>query len=197
MPPLEVPGAGGLGVFTVNAERTEMSYEFTFTGPFTSVPQQVHIHLAPIGFNGPPVFFLCATDQMAPVPAPPGTRACPGIEGGRLRGRLRAADFMAQPDAGAATFRGALDMIIGGGGYLNIHTAENPEGEARGQMGQIGLGAILANRDDVPPLLVASEASGLAMLSMPPERRAISYEITLQGPFAGRWRSCAIARSPT
>lgn len=28
--------------------------------------------------------------------------------GGRLRGRLRAADFMAQPDAGAATFRGGF-----------------------------------------------------------------------------------------
>ncbi len=38
VPPLEVSGAGGLGVFTVNAERTEMSYEFTFTGTFTSVP---------------------------------------------------------------------------------------------------------------------------------------------------------------
>ncbi len=182
VPSLDGPGGGGLGVFTINAERTAITYDFRFTGPFTSAPQQTQIHLAPIGVNGPPVFFVCETDQITPMPAPPGTPTCPGMEGGRLQGILRETDLIPQPNAGAATFQEALNVIISGGGYLNIRTFNHPSGEARGQMGQIGLGAILSSE---PSSMMRREVNGLAKVSMPPERRAISYELTLEGPLTG------------
>ncbi len=175
--------AGGTGTLTINAARTEIAYDLTFTGPFTGEPQQAHIHLAPIGANGPVVFFLCSADPTAPAPAP--IQACPGMMGGTLQGTLTAADFIPRPEAGAAMLPEALEAIISGNAYINLHTPANPGGETRGQLGQVDLGAILSSAAEVPPVMVPSEAMGTATVTLPPERGAITYEVTLNGPFTG------------
>ncbi len=186
VPPVVVPSlANGAGLFTVNAEKTEITYDFTYNGPFSSPPQQVHLHVGRIGRTGPVIFFICASDRMTPAPAPDGVQACPGIAGGRLQGTLTEADFMPQIDAGVETFAQAIDTLVSGNGYLNLHTPMNPSGEVRGQVGEIGLGAFLSSAAEVPPVEVPSEATGSATVTMPPERMAISYALTLDGALTG------------
>ena len=48
--------------------------------------------------------------------------------------RLREADFVARPAQGINTFDDALQAIVLGNTYVNIHTTQNPGGEIRGQL---------------------------------------------------------------
>lgn len=186
VPPVTVPSmASGAGIFTVNAERTEISYNFNFTGPFTSEPQQAHLHIGAIGDTGPVVFFLCATDTMTPAPAPAGIQACPSMAGGNLQGTLTEMDLIPQAAVGVETFEQALAAIIGGNAYLNLHTPSNPSGEVRGQLGEVGLGALLSSAAEVPPVMTPSDATGIGTVTMPPERGAITFSLNFTGPFTG------------
>jgi hypothetical protein len=48
--------------------------------------------------------------------------------------RLSERDFVARPAQGISTFDDALQAIVLGNAYVNIHTTQNPGGEIRGQL---------------------------------------------------------------
>ncbi len=81
-------------------------------------PLAAHIHLGPIGVNGPVIFGLYSLADGA-LPA-------------TLTKTLTAADLM--PTAGASTFSEATAAIAAGGTYVNVHTQANQGGEIRGQV---------------------------------------------------------------
>ena len=83
---------------------------------------QAHIHVGPAGTNGGVVAFLYG-------PAPVAGRTA----GVLATGTITAADLIG-PMAGAS-LDDLLDAIRSGNAYVNVHTATNPGGEIRGQIG--------------------------------------------------------------
>ena len=73
---------------------------------------------------------------------------------------VTAADLQPQPAAGVTTFADAVQAILSGRTYINVHTQQNPNGEIRGQLGPISLRAVLSGDNEVPP--VTSPAAGNA-----------------------------------
>ena len=80
-----------------------------------------HIHVGPKGVSGPVV-----------IDFPIGR----GITGDTtLNFRVHdGAAFHARPEIGINTFADALQAIVGGNAYVNVHTTANPGGEIRGQV---------------------------------------------------------------
>jgi hypothetical protein len=150
----EVPpvasGATGDGTVSISADRSSIDFSLTVTGAFTSALQQAHIHVGGVGVNGPVILFLCSDLPDAPA----GVQSCVstlGAAGGQLSGTLTAADLVAQP--GAATFDEAINAMIAGNTYMNVHTANNTGGEIRGQLGVIvtAAGATVRYVDNTNP----------------------------------------------
>lgn len=110
----------GSGSATVdwNAATDTFSYVLTWTG-LTGSATMAHIHIGAPGVNGPVVipFF---------------TTVMPAADS--LSGTLTAADFSADPTDGVNTIADVATAIEDGDAYVNIHTAEYPGGEIRGQL---------------------------------------------------------------
>ncbi len=83
---------------------------------------QAHIHLGLPNMNGPVVAFLYG-------PSDPSDR----VDGRLARGVLTAADLVGGPFED--DFAGFLEALGRGELYVNVHTAEFPGGEIRGQIG--------------------------------------------------------------
>ncbi|MDI6771611.1 MAG: CHRD domain-containing protein [bacterium] len=84
-----------------------------------------HIHIAPLGVNGPIVVWL--------YPSAPPARPIPGVFSGLLGEGTIAAANLTGPLAGQPL--SALPSAIeAGNAYVNIHTARFPGGEIRGQI---------------------------------------------------------------
>lgn len=84
-----------------------------------------HIHLAPAGANGPVVAWL--------YPGSPPPEPIPGRFNGVLAEGVITSDDLVGPLAGA-TLDDLLDEIRAGNTYVNVHTAQYPAGEVRGQI---------------------------------------------------------------
>ena len=84
-----------------------------------------HLHLAPAGENGPVVAFLFTDEDRA-------QRIRRDGRGSRLTGRIETADLVG-PLQGQPLDR-LIAEIEAGNVYINIHTAENPGGQIRGQL---------------------------------------------------------------
>ena len=80
-----------------------------------------HIHIGPSGIAGPVV-----------VNFPPGLVGRTGDFA--MSFRLGERDFVARPAIGINTFDDAIQAIVTGNSYVNIHTTQNPGGEIRGQL---------------------------------------------------------------
>jgi len=124
--------ATGTLSLTINAARTQIDYQLNTVGPFTSNVTVAHIHIGPIGTNGPIVLFFCTNQTPLPtgVPAP---QACP-TTGGSITGTLTSADFIAAAGVGVTTFADAVAHVLSGDAYANVHTVNFPSGEIRGQI---------------------------------------------------------------
>ena len=109
-----------------------------------------HIHEGAAGVNGPIIVEL--------VQGPPGTWTVP--EGATL-GAAQVASFKA------------------GNLYVNVHTAANPTGETRGQIGRQVWFATLTGAQEVPAN--ASEASGTGRFVFDPETRTMSGTVVSTG----------------
>ena len=86
---------------------------------------QAHIHLGPIGVNGPVVVWL--------YPSAPPAVLIPG----RFSGVLAEGDITAANLVGLLAGQQLSDLIDemeAGNAYVNIHTTQNPTGEIRGQI---------------------------------------------------------------
>jgi hypothetical protein len=111
VPPVTT-SATGTSVAVVNATRTEIAVTVNATG-FTTAITAAHIHSGPPGVAGPILFDL----SLGPFTSP-------------LQKTLTAADLK----QGQGTFVQAVDLLLSGGTYVNVHTTAYPNGEIRGQL---------------------------------------------------------------
>jgi hypothetical protein len=110
----------------VNEGAQTISFKLNFSN-LSSDASSVTINFAQRGVNGGIVVFLCGGGSAA---------ACPSGTSGTLTGTITAPDVVAVTDQGVAagSFQDLIDIIASGNGYLNISTADFPNGELRGQV---------------------------------------------------------------
>ena len=143
----EVPsvstGATGSLKATISKDEQSIEYELTFTGLQSPVTQS-HIHIAQPDVNGGIVIWFCQT-AAALDPVNTATQQCP-VNGGTIVGTIRPSDIRVQAAQGLPTALSASDKfdrvvaaIRSGNAYANVHTAQSPGGEIRGQI-QVGGG---------------------------------------------------------
>jgi hypothetical protein len=117
-----------------------ITYTLTYTGPFSSAVQQAHIHFGKSRDSGGIIVWLC---QTAAKPSPVGsltpfctnTTPGPGVTV-TVTGTITSADVIAVTgqNVTAGDFDAVEDAITSHTAYANIHTANFPGGEIRGQV---------------------------------------------------------------
>ena len=113
-------GMVGTAEVSVDVENQEVAITLTVFNAPTAVTAG-HIHIGPAGIAGPVVLNF------------------PAALGGRtgdfaMTFRLGERSFVARPAQGINTMADALQAIVLGNAYVNIHTTQNPGGEIRGQL---------------------------------------------------------------
>jgi YVTN family beta-propeller protein len=136
VPPVTTTAAVGTVTLTINRDRTQIDFVLEVTTSIDNI-RESHIHIAPIGANGPIVLDFCTTSLVtapAGVPLPP---TCPSAPF-RITGSLTAANLRpssaAIVGAGVNNFADAVAHILSGNAYANLHTTAFPGGEIRGQI---------------------------------------------------------------
>lgn len=122
----EVPAvtSTGKGLFTaaLSADMTVLTFTESVSG--IDPPSRItasHIHVGPVGVNGPIILFLF-------------NRATEGTFVSPKTGTLTAANLIPRPAQGINNFADAINVMLAGGAYVNVHTDQNPGGEIRGQI---------------------------------------------------------------
>lgn len=115
--------ASGQAIFQLNKEGSELSYKLIIDS--IENVKASHIHLAPVGQNGPVVAFLYPTLSSPVVP--------PGMTSGILAEGIITNDNLIGPMAGM-TLMDLVDAFYADGAYVNVHTSQHPGGEIRGQI---------------------------------------------------------------
>jgi hypothetical protein len=113
-PPVNT-AATGTATFINNG--SSVAYTFTASG-LSGNPTAAHIHFGAVGIKGPVVVPLT-------VAAGPATGSATGT-----------GSFDTAAVTGGFTVNDVLVTIRNGGAYINVHTAQNPGGEIRGQIGR-------------------------------------------------------------
>jgi hypothetical protein len=110
---------GASGSATLNIEGAEITVTLTvFNLP--SATTAAHIHVGPRGIAGPVVIDFPITT---------------GVTGDLEQTfRLRASAFRSRPEIGIVTFADAIQAILTGNAYVNVHTVAHGAGEIRGQL---------------------------------------------------------------
>ena len=116
--PKVVTLAQGQATFKLTADGTGLEYKLNVAN--LEDVRFAHIHLAPVGKNGPVVAFLRADRVNGPV------------NGRYAEGTLTAASLIG-PLAGQPV-RALLVAMEAGNTYINVHTDAHPAGEVRGQI---------------------------------------------------------------
>ena len=130
VPAVSSPAAEGHFSAEIDTDAGEITYELTFSGLQAPVAQS-HIHFAQPNVNGNIVVWLCGT---ATNPGPAGTQVCP--QSGTITGVIHGTNIQNVPTQGIAPgdFDELVDAIRNGLAYANVHTAQSPGGEIRGQI---------------------------------------------------------------
>jgi len=127
----EVPAkfTAGQGSFRAIIDQTARTITFTLTfSGLSGPPTASHIHFAQKDVNGGVQVFFCDGT---------GHPACPTGTSGTITGTVTAADVIATvPDQGIENgeFDKLVQAILAGKTYVNIHSAQFPGGEIRGQI---------------------------------------------------------------
>ncbi len=155
VPPVAVGSeASGTAAFSLDDSMTELQFDLTvtnLTGPITAA----HFHMGTPGQAGPVVRTITAD-----------------FFRNTASGKWQNTDSQPlTPDLVKALLKGEL--------YLNIHTAANPPGEVRGQIGDQGFGAKLDTTQEVPPVGVVSSATGTAALRLNPAMNELQFDVTV------------------
>jgi hypothetical protein len=117
--PILLTGAVGTAVVSVDPISEELAVTLSLFN-FSTGTSAGHIHVAPKGISGPVVInFPIPLGRTGDLP---------------LTFRVGTAAFVARPEIGIATMADAIQAIVGGNAYVNIHTSQNPGGEIRGQL---------------------------------------------------------------
>lgn len=115
----------GEAKFEVNKDHTKINYELevkTRKKELVGIlgAAGAHIHCAPVGVNGPVVAFLAGV-------------VSGGFEGKvEIKATLTAANIV--NDSCGATIQELVEAMRSGNTYVNVHSVNNPAGEARGQI---------------------------------------------------------------
>ena len=128
VPARVLTGAVGFAEFTVDAAKSEISFKITLFN-FSTRVTGAHVHVGALGVGGPIVFDLRPTGQSGDL---------------NLTGTLRPADARALPDLGIRTADDAVQSMVLGGTYIDVHTERNSDGEIRGQMFPTDTSAVAA-----------------------------------------------------
>jgi hypothetical protein len=120
----------GTGTFHARIHGNSLTYTETFSNLRSSVTQS-HIHFAQRGVNGGVFLFLCSNLGNGPA----GTPTCPA-SGGTVTRTVTDADFVpvAAQNVTASSVTSAVRILRSGDAYANVHTADFPGGEIRGQI---------------------------------------------------------------
>jgi hypothetical protein len=132
----EVPAVStkASGHFRMRIDRQDatITWELRYEGIETAV-QQAHIHFGQHSVNGGISVFLCSNLGNGPA----GTQACPAGQA-TLTGTITA-DLVVGPNGqglAPTQFDELLAAIRSGVTYVNVHSAQFPGGEIRGQIGK-------------------------------------------------------------
>lgn len=120
----------GTGRFALDVDKNTAAYTLTYSG-LTSNVTQAHIHFGKVHVPGGIFVYLCTNLGNGPA----GTPACPA-GGGTVNGTITAASIVAVPgqNISAGDFTALLDALSSNTAYANVHTANFPGGEIRGQV---------------------------------------------------------------
>jgi DNA-binding beta-propeller fold protein YncE len=163
VPPV-ITSATGSASFELSADRTRLRYTVDVSGIDPSEILQAHLHVAPLGVNGPVVLFLTG--------APPITLP--------LQGELSAADLIPNADVGVINFDDFVERLLAGDVYVNVHTLDHPNGEIRGQVAAPQVfPAPMDGQQEVPP--VATAATGRTRLQLNAEGTEIRFALATTG----------------
>lgn len=117
--PILLSGAVGTAEVSVDTVARELTVSLRLFN-FPTGTAAGHIHVGPRGVAGPVVINF-------PIPA--------GRTGDlTLSFRVGPAAFVPRPEIGILTLDDAIQSIVGGNSYVNIHTSQFPAGEIRGQL---------------------------------------------------------------
>ena len=122
-------GRGGL---ELKLDRTNETLTFTLRFQNLSSPvTQAHIHFGKKHMAGGVMVFFCSNLATAPA----GTQPCPA-DGGTVTGTLTAANVLAiaGQNVTAGDFNAITEALLTDTAYANVHTANFPAGEIRGQV---------------------------------------------------------------
>ena len=122
VPPVDTR-AQGQAIFQLSADGSSLSYKLIVANIVDVT--QAHIHLGPVGVNGPVVVWL--------YPSAPPAQLIPGRFQGVLAEGTITEDSLVGPLA-EATFDDLLAAMRAGDTYVNVHTSQFPPGEVRGQI---------------------------------------------------------------
>jgi hypothetical protein len=128
----EVPALNSKGRATLNLalDKGTLTFKLEYSG-LSGNPAAAHVHIGQVGVSGGVSFFFCGGG---------GKPACPASTSGTINGTVVAADVIGPTAQGFSA--GDLDSVIAaiqhGLGYANMHTANFPAGEIRGQLRPTG-----------------------------------------------------------
>ncbi len=114
-PPKPNPKAIGAGAFVLSSDSKELGFALTYSdlsGPAVAI----HFHNGEVGKAGPVVQTICGPQNQNPL-----LGACPAGTAGTVAGVWKIPAEQA-------------DALLKGNLYVNVHTADNPGGEIRGQI---------------------------------------------------------------
>jgi trimeric autotransporter adhesin len=157
VPPVETTGTGNASV-SINLRRTEVTVTVEVAG-LTDITE-AHLHFAPPGSDGPILFPLASGPFTSPLTV-----------------TLTQADFHPAPTV--QTFEAGLVSIEQGLTYVNVHTAANPDGELRGQVGPVTFTTTLTGLDVVPS--VSSAATGTLGVTLSPDQSSMTIVLNQTG----------------
>ncbi len=109
-------GTASVSVDVLNQELTVTLTVFNLPSPTSAA----HIHVSPRGLSGPVVIDF-------PIPTGRTGDLTISFRAGR-------SSFRPRPEIGIATMEDAIQAILTGNAYVNVHTVANGAGEIRGQL---------------------------------------------------------------
>jgi len=135
-PSTVITSATGTFTATVNDD-SSITYTLSYKN-LSSAVQQAHIHIGATKVNGGVSIFLCSNLGNGPA----GTPACPddATHSGTVTHTVMAADVIGPANQGvtAGDIADVVRAIASHVTYANVHTANHPGGEIRGQIRQRG-----------------------------------------------------------
>ena len=112
-------GASGTAAVSIDVVNQELAVTLTVYN-LPSPTMAAHIHVSPRGLSGPVVIDF-------PIPTGRTGDLTISFRAGRSA-------FRARPEIGIATMEDAIQAILTGNAYVNVHTIANGAGEIRGQL---------------------------------------------------------------